>query len=144
MMPEFEQLGLRYGRDYAAAWDSTMVRFWFPGGAGIRTQVETWLAGRTEGRIVTETELDRWGCLFPDRRYSELFYVLNEGVIFAPSFMNQRRVPAMHGYDPDLPQSRACWLTSHEVDQAPARIEGIYHVMRAAADRVAKITDITN
>ena len=138
MMPEFEQLGLRYGRDYAATWDSTMARFWFLGDAGIRTQVETWLAGRPEGRIVTETELERWGCLFADRRYGELFYVLNEGVIFAPSFMNQRRVPAMHGYDPDLPNSRACWLTSHEVEQAPVRIEGIHHVMRAAADRLAK------
>ena len=137
MMPEFEQLGLRYGKDYAAAWDSTMARFWFPGGASIRTQVETWLAARHEGRLVTEAELKRWCCLFPDRRYGELFYVLNEGVIFAPSFMNQRRVPAMHGFDPDLPQSRACWLTSHEVTEPPARIEGIYHVMRAAADRLA-------
>ena len=144
MMPEFQTLGLRYGKDYAAAWDSTMARFWFPGGARIRTQVETWLAGRAEGRIVTEAELERWGCLFADRRYGELFYVLNEGVIFAPSFMNQRRVPAMHGYDPDLPQSRACWLTSHAVAQAPTRIEGIYHVMRAAADRLAGVpADLT-
>jgi hypothetical protein len=139
MMPEFQKLGLRYGKDYVAAWDSTMARFWFPGGAGIRTQVETWLAGRPEGRIVTDAELERWGCLFPDRRYGELFYLLNEGVIFAPSFMNQRRVPAMHGYDPDLPHSRACWLTSHAVAQPPVRIEGIYPVMRAAADRVASV-----
>ena len=28
----FESLGLRYGIDYAAVWDSTMVRFCFPGG----------------------------------------------------------------------------------------------------------------
>jgi len=137
MMPEFEKLGLCYGKDYAAAWDSTMARFWFPGGAAIRMQVEAWLATRPEGRIVTDAELSRWSCLFPDRRYGELFYVLNEGVIFAPSFMNQSRVPAMHGYAPDLPHSRACWLTSHAVAEPPARIEGIYHVMRAAADRVA-------
>ena len=137
MLPDFEKLGLRYGQDYAAAWDSTMVRFWFPGGAAIRARIEAWLGARAEGRIVTEAELERWGCRFADRRYGELFYVLNEGVVFAPSFMNQRQVPAMHGYDPDLPQSRACWLTSHEVPNPPARIEGIYPVMRSAADLVA-------
>lgn len=137
MMPDFDSLGLSYGRDYAAAWDSTMARFWFPGGAEVRTRVEEWLRARTEGRIVTDAELDRWGCLFPDRRYGELFYLLNEGVIFAPSFMNQRRVPAMHGFDPDLPASRACWLTSHPVENPPQRIEQIYRVMRAACDRVS-------
>ena len=137
MMPEFEALGLRYGKDYAAAWDSTMTRFWFPGDPSVRGRVETWLAARPEGRIVTDAELERWGCLFTDRRYGELFYLLNEGTIFAPSFMNQRRVPAMHGYDPDLPASRACWLTSHPVAQPPSRIEQIYGVMRAACDRVA-------
>jgi Type I phosphodiesterase / nucleotide pyrophosphatase len=136
MLPDFEQLDLRYGHDYAAVWDSTMVRFWFPGGTIIRAKIETWLQNRTEGRIVTEAELARWGCFFPDRRYGELFYLLNEGVIFAPSFMNQRRVPAMHGFDPELPHSRACWLTSHAVASPPQRIEAIYPVMRAAADRL--------
>ncbi len=137
MMVDFDALGLRYGKDYAAAWDSTMVRFWFPGGQSVRSRIEAWLSQRNEGRIVTDDELKRWGCLFPDRRYGELFYLLNEGVIFAPSFMNQRRVPGMHGFDPDLPNSRACWLTSHPVDEPPERIEQIYRVMRAACDRAA-------
>ncbi len=139
MMPEFDTAfpELRYGRDYAAAWDSTMARFWFPGDASVRPKVEAWLAARPEGRIITDAELSRWGCLFPDRRYGELFYLLDEGTIFAPSFMNQRRVPGMHGFDPDLPNSRACWLTSHPVQNPPARIEQIYHVMQTAADRIA-------
>jgi hypothetical protein len=99
-----------------------MARFWFPGDASVRPKVEAWLVARPEGRIITDAELSRWGCLFPDRRYGKLFFLPNEGTIFAPSFMNQRRVPAMHGFDPDLPASSACWLTRHPVENPPARI----------------------
>jgi hypothetical protein len=133
MMPDFESLGLRYGTDYVAVWDSTMARFWFPGGEAIRTRVENWLAARTEGRIVSREELEKWGCWFEDGRYGEVFYLLNNGVIFAPSFMNQRRVPAMHGYDPDEPDSAACFLSTTQVERPPARIEQIHRLMQEAA-----------
>lgn len=133
MLKDFEHLGLRYGHDYAAAWDSTMVRFWFPGAAEIRPKVETWLQARPEGRILTDAELKTNGCLFPRRRYGELWYLLKPGIIFAPSFMNQRNVPGMHGYDPQDADSAACWLTNHDHYPAPARIEKIHDVMLAAA-----------
>ena len=57
----------------------------------------------------------------PDGRYGELFYLLHNGTIFAPSFMNLKRVPAMHGFDPAEPDSKACWLTTHPVDPAAAK-----------------------
>lgn len=136
MLREFESLGLRYGTDYAAVWDSTMVRFWFPGGPSVLTRVASWLATRSEGRVLTDTELVAHGCHFPDGRYGELWYLLNNGVIFAPSYMNQRRVPGMHGFDPAEPDSQACWLTNHSDYTAPRRIEQIFDVMRAAAVRV--------
>jgi hypothetical protein len=132
MLRDFEGLGLEFGRDYGAVWDSTMVRFWFLG-AGVRARVIAWLTERREGRILTDEQLAAWGCLFADRRYGELFYLLDPGTIFAPSFMNQRRVPAMHGFDPGHPDSAACWLTSHPVSHPPARIEQIFAVMKAAA-----------
>ena len=68
MMDDFEAAGFVYGRDYAAVWDSTMARFWFPGGDAVRTAIRDWLAQREEGRIVTDRELKNWGCLFPDAR----------------------------------------------------------------------------
>lgn len=137
MLPEFEQLGLRFGRDYGAVWDSTMVRCWFPGEASVRPRVAAWLAARPEGRILDDAELAANGCLFPNRRYGELWFLLNNGVIFAPSFMNRHRVPAMHGFDPREPDSQACWLCNHGDYAAPRRIEGIQEVMRTAAQRAA-------
>ena len=70
-MLEFEALGLRYGRDYVAVWDSTMARFWFLDNEAVRERVTAWLGERNEGRIVTEPELRAWGCHFPDGRYGE-------------------------------------------------------------------------
>jgi len=130
MMPEFEALGLRYGRDYAAVWDSTMVRFWFPGGAAVRGRIESWLSGRDEGGVLSEALLRQWRCFFPDGRYGELFYLLKPGTIFAPSYMNRGFVRGMHGFSPEDPDSAACWLTSHPVQEPPRRIEQIHGVMR--------------
>lgn len=100
----------------------------------MKTTVTTWLNARKEGRILSDEELKANGCLFPSGRYGELWYLLPEGTIFAPSFMNQRHVTGMHGYDPREPASPACWLTNHAAYPAPARINEIYHVMEEAAD----------
>jgi len=137
MKLDFESAGFSFPRDYAAVWDSTMARFWFPGGDAIREEICDWLRRRPEGRILTPEELESWGCYFPDHRYGEIFFLLNNGAIFAPSFMNRRSVPGMHGFDPREPDSRACWLTTHPCEHTPSQIHEIYHVMRAAAERVA-------
>ncbi len=133
LMVEFESLGLRYGRDYAAVWDSTMVRFWFPGGEQIRATVNDWLARHTEGRVLSDDDLRASGALFPDRRYGELFYLLEEGVIFAPSYMNQGFVRGMHGYSPDSPSTPACWLSNHREGPDPLSIDEIHRAMVWAA-----------
>jgi hypothetical protein len=135
MRTDFEKAGFVFGRDYAAVWDSTMARFWFPGSGKAREEICEWLHARKEGRILTPGELEQWGCLFPDGRYGELFYLLHNGTIFAPSFMNLRRVPAMHGFDPAEPDSRACWLTTHPVPERPRQIHEIFRVMKGAAVR---------
>lgn len=140
MLHDFEKLGLRYGRDYVAVWDSTMLRLWFTENPSPRQDIISWLAGRKEGRIVSDQELSEWGCYFEDRRYGELFYLLHNGTIFAPSYMNQRLVPAMHGFDPAAPDSAASWLTNVPVEKPPHRIEQIHGVMRAAANRLQKTT----
>jgi len=132
-MLDFEALGLRYGGDYVAVWDSTMARFWFTGAGTVRERVAEWLGQRKEGRVLTDADLKAWGCYFPDGRYGELIFLLHNVIIFAPSFMNRGRVPAMHGFDPGEPDSAACWLTNYPCPTPPKRLDGIFQVMRAAA-----------
>ena len=139
MKIDFEKASFVFPRDYAAVWDSTMARFWFPGGDAVREHICDWLRARPEGRILTREELESWGCYFPDHRYGEIFYLLNNGTIFAPSFMNRGRVPGMHGFDPREPDSAACWLATHPCEQPPAQIHEIFYVMRRAADQQATV-----
>jgi predicted AlkP superfamily pyrophosphatase or phosphodiesterase len=133
LLRDFDRLGLEYGRDYAAVWDSTMVRFWFPGGPGVRSRVEEWLGIQPVGRIVDDAELARRRCLFADRRYGELFYLLHSGTIFAPSYMNLGRVAGMHGFSPDEPGNAACLLSSHAPAVAVAELKDLFGLMDHAA-----------
>ena len=131
LLPRWEQLGLTFGRDYIAVWDSTMARFWFSDAAA-RATATAWLSEQTDGEILTDERLAGYGCLFGDREYGELFYLLPSGSLFVPSFLNQRKVTAMHGYAPEHADSAAAWLTNAETLPVAA-LTDIFPVMRAAA-----------
>jgi hypothetical protein len=131
LLPRWNQLGLKYGRDYIAVWDSTMARFWFSNAAS-RDTATAWLSEQTDGEVLTDERLARYGCLFPDRQYGELFYLLPSGSLFVPSFLNQRKVTGMHGYAPEHPDSAAAWFSNVETLPVDA-LTDIFPVMRAAA-----------
>ena len=132
LRPRFEKLGLQFGRDYHAVWDSTMARFWF-NDVPARRDALTYLQAQPEGRLLAEAELQAWGCDFPDQQFGEHFFLLEPGALFVPSFLNLGFVAGMHGYAPEHPDSRACWLTNHPTATA-RRLVDIYPVMRAAAE----------
>lgn len=132
LLPRWNKLGLKYGRDYIAVWDSTMARFWFSDEASRKTAT-AWLAAQPDGEILTDERLAGYGCLFPDRKYGELFYLLPSGSLFVPSFLNQRKVTAMHGYAPEHPDSAAAWMSN--ADTLPVTsLPGIFPVMKAASE----------
>ena len=133
LLPRWNKLGLKYGRDYVAVWDSTMARFWFSDESVRRTATD-WLATQKDGEILSDDRLEAYGCLFPDRKYGELFYLLPSGSLFVPSFLNQRKVTAMHGYAPEHPDSAAAWLSNVETLPVNA-LTDIFPVMKAAANR---------
>ncbi len=91
--------------------DSTMARFWFRSAAD-RRRVEEILARHAWGRVLGDEELESLGALFPDRRYGELIFLLEEGEILVPSFMSGRPVRGMHGYHPDARHSFTVLLTN--------------------------------
>lgn len=132
LMPRWEkETGLRYGIDYIAVWDSTMARFWFESDIA-RERAISHLQKETNGNILTNRQLAEWKCDFSDCRYGELFFLLDPGVLFVPSYMNQRFVTGMHGYAPEHPDSKACWLTNASLSSHPKSIHNIFDVM---ADR---------
>jgi hypothetical protein len=103
--------GLRMGRDYVVVYDSTMARFWFLNEQA-RPKIELALAAVKQGRVLDDAELKRLRCLFPDRYFGELFFLVREGVLIVPSHMGARPLRAMHGYHPEERHSFAAILTN--------------------------------
>jgi hypothetical protein len=132
LMRRIDRLGLRFGVDYAAVYDSTMARFWFLTGTA-RERIEAALREEPQGRILSEEQLAEWGCDFPHHEYGELFFLLHPGVLLCPSFMGARPLAAMHGYEPQDQDSVACFLSNVPVAPLPRRLEDLYDVMRREA-----------
>lgn len=123
-----ERLGLRFGSDYAAAYDSTMARFWFLRDRA-RDRIVAALRDEPRGRILEDEELTSYGCDFPDRKYGELFYLLEPGVLLCPSDMGQRPLAGMHGYAPGDPRAAATFASNLADAPRPRRLDDLFDVM---------------
>jgi predicted AlkP superfamily pyrophosphatase or phosphodiesterase len=128
LISPIEKLGLVFGRDYAAMYDSTMARFWFMNEAARRDIVGV-LQGQQRGRLLSDKDLQAYGCNFKDRRYGELFFLADPGVLICPSYMGQRPIAGMHGYDPGHRDSVASFMSSHQPNPAPARLDDLAGLM---------------
>jgi hypothetical protein len=109
------------GVDFHAFYDSTMARFWFRSPLA-EQRVREALAGQP-GRFLTRADEERFGIHFPDRRYGDAIFLLDDAQLLVPSFMGGTPVAAMHGYDPATPGSRALLLSNRPL---PA---GLSHVV---------------
>ena len=65
----------------------------------------------------------------------ELFFLLDPGVLMCPSFMNDRHMAGMHGYQPNDPDSVASFASSERMSETPRGLEDMYQLMRSEADR---------
>jgi hypothetical protein len=126
---KIEALPLRFGVDYAAVYDSTMARFWFFNPEA-REFITYCLKQIPQGRILPDEELDQLHCLFHDRHFGEIIFLMKEGVLIVPSHMGERPIRAMHGYHPDDKHSYAALLTNQaEIPDDITAIPDIYKLM---------------
>lgn len=128
-----DALPLRFGTDYTVVYDSTMARFWFAHEEA-RRLVEEALAGVPQGRILPDTELRELRAPVDDRRFGELFFLADEGVLIVPSHMGERPIRAMHGYHPDAPQSYATLFTNRA--DLPCEVTDIPHIHRLMIESI--------
>jgi predicted AlkP superfamily pyrophosphatase or phosphodiesterase len=136
LMPEIDALGLRQGHDYAAVYDSTMARFWFLK-PGAREAITSLLAEHPQGRLLSDAELKDFGADFPDQRFGEAFFPLRRGTVLCPCHMGEKPIAGMHGYDPAHADSLATFASTEEPEHAPRRLDDLFGVMQAEADRVS-------
>lgn len=127
LQSRIDGLGLRFGRDYAAMYDSTMARFWFLH-AGARDAILGALAEEPRGRVLSRGELSLWEADFEDDRYGEIFFLLQPGVLLCPSFMGETPMAGMHGYAPEHPEATALFA-SNVPGLSPRRLDDLKNVM---------------
>jgi hypothetical protein len=126
---EMERRGRRLGRDYLAFYDSTMARMWCD--ERVRDLAAGILAETKSGRRLDDEELAAYGCRFDDGRYGRSIFLADPGVMIVPSFMGRERIAAMHGYDPDDPFSKGCFLTTATGRRLPESILGFKEFLLA-------------
>ncbi|ROS01507.1 putative AlkP superfamily pyrophosphatase or phosphodiesterase [Sinobacterium caligoides] len=106
LIKDIETLGLVFGVDYAAMYDSTMARFWFLNKVAERSILQH-LKGRDDGGIVSEEQACDWGVNFDDHQFGDCIYLLKPGSVICPSYMGKKALAGMHGYHPDDKDSYA-------------------------------------
>jgi hypothetical protein len=135
LIGELRRAGIGPERDYLSVFDSTMARFWFQD-ATCRNDVCALLEQCPAGRVLKDAELKEMHVFFPDRRYGELIFLMNPGVLIHPSFFGNYAPAGMHGYDPDDSYSSAAYVSNVQ-DHTPETIRDLYHVITTEASLAA-------
>lgn len=134
LVHEVETLNLRLPKDYLAVYDSTMGRFWFFNDSA-RQAVVSRLQNLPCGRFLSDTEQQKLGVLFPDRRYGEVIFLLHPGWLISKSNFNGPvwRPIGMHGYHPDDAYSDGVFLASQEPGICMHSVANVYDWMMNAS-----------
>ena len=85
LISDIDALGLEYGEDYVAMYDSTMARFWFKNETA-KEKITKALILVKEGVILGNDDLKRVKTYFEDGRFGELFFLMNPKVMINPSY----------------------------------------------------------
>lgn len=131
LMAIINNLPYKFGKDYAAVYDSTMARFWFFNDEARRDITQS-LSSVAAGHILDEKQLRNYGCYFEDHRYGELFFLMKPGVLICPSFMGDKPLKGMHGYCPDDKDSTAMFCCNYPLQDPPQRLDDLYSLMKSA------------
>jgi len=128
LMDSINRLDLSFGKDYAVVFDSTMARFWFLNDKA-KPEIVKALEKESCGKILSDEEMHRYGCDFPDKRYGDLFFLMYPGVLLNPGYMGESHVEGMHGYSPDDKDSIAMFASNIKPDPMPKRLDDLYDLM---------------
>jgi hypothetical protein len=130
LMKQVAATGLVWGKDYAAVYDSTMVRIWILKEAARAPLCEALLASGA-GDFVPEEVLAASGLNFQGGKYGHLIFLCHPGTLVVPSDMGLGTIAGMHGYSEDHADSDAVLLSNEPLATPVARIDDLNAMMRA-------------
>lgn len=128
-----EATGFRFGEDYGACYDSTLLRVTFLK-PGVRARIEAALAPfAAQGHWLTADEEARYGLARADRRFGEAIFLVNPGLQIVPSDMGLKALGGMHGYEPDEAHSKAAILSTEPI---PGYVAGVWDYFRYMKEKI--------
>lgn len=120
--------GAKFGKDYAAVYDSTMARFWFLNDRTKRSVMDI-LESMPHAHVMTKGEFKRYGIDFQDNMYGETFLLMDPGRQIQPCDMGLKALPAMHGFAPEHEDSYAALLSSEPLKHHPVCVDDYFLIM---------------
>lgn len=133
-----ESAGLEFGKDYAAAYDSTMARFWFITEKSRQTLLPV-LKTIPDSHLLSSEEKQRYGIAFEDNMYGEEILLMEPGIQIEPSDMGLRSLPGMHGFAPEDKHSNAAFLSNSPPPEQPAWVGDYFNIMTS---RITELKDV--
>jgi predicted AlkP superfamily pyrophosphatase or phosphodiesterase len=123
-----ESLPLKFGKDYVAVYDSTMIHFWYFNDEA-RTVILNAVPEIPYSHLLSRDEKKRYGIDFKDNMYGEDIVLMDAGAQIAPSDMGRNTLPGMHGFAPEHDDSYASFLSSSPIDKQPLWVGDYFRVM---------------
>ena len=105
--------GLLPDKDFIYFLDSTMFRIWFLNKAepNIKLDIVNNDSFLTHGFFPNEDFLIE-NNLPIDRKYGDILWIANPGVLVFPDFFNSSPAKGMHGYDPNMNESKGLFISN--------------------------------
>ena len=125
---QIDELNLKFGKDYAASFDSTMARFWFLNPSA-RERIMRVLNSQTNARLLNQAEKHEYGIDFEDNMFGEEILLFEPGIQISPCDMGLKPLPGMHGYTPEDKDSYACYLSNKATLTPPERVDNFFNIM---------------
>jgi len=113
VMDPIRRHGLIEGKDFIVFLDSTMTRFW--GEDSVLIEISNILTGLGMGRILTDSDIQKYHAPKLGGRYGNLIYLADPGVVILPNYyQGDGGVSAMHGYDPTISEMNTILIIYHK------------------------------
>ncbi len=131
---EIESLGFNFGKDYVAAYDSTMVHFWFLNDA-CRSHILNKAKTIPHAKLLTKEDKIKYGIDFPDNMYGDEILLMDAGTQIVPCDMGVKSLPGMHGFDPEHEDSLASFMGTEPLDNPPEWVGDFFTIMNEYMDK---------
>lgn len=116
------QSGLRFGKDYAACYDSTMLRAYFLKPVARESIFAAVNSDAFPGHWLSKEEKIHYGIEGGPIHYGDEIFLLDPGFQIIPSDMGLKPLQGMHGYRPEDKDSYAVLFSTHS---PPAEIQEV-------------------